>query len=175
LFTQNNQLSLWQSRLALRLGGCLAGLAVVSSLVGALMRRRPPWPWIRSLPWSARRRSLHDAALLTLLAAPMAMVPAVADPTVLAAIVATLPLIALRGAAAIRSDRGRGVGGVQLVAEGVLLALAVALVPQAAALSLVLVPLAIRMAAVAEQRVDIGRWHELHHLAAGDSLSWCDG
>jgi hypothetical protein len=93
----------------------------------------------------------------------------------LPAICSTLPLIALRGAAAIRSDRGLSVGGLQLIAEGVLLSIVVALVPLAAVPVLALVPVGVHLASRAEQRVDIGRWHELHHLAAGDSLSWSDG
>ena len=43
-----------------------------------------------------------------------------------------------------------------------------------AVLFLALAPIAARYAAGLERCQEISRWHELHHLAAGDPLSWGD-
>jgi hypothetical protein len=39
---------------------------------------------------------------------------------------------------------------------------------------LALTPISIWHAAELEKRREISRWHELHHLAAGDPMSWSD-
>ena len=62
----------------------------------------------------------------------------------------------------------------QLLAEALVPVALVTLVPWLSAGFLLLVPLALWQAAEAERNQDVSRWHELHHLAAGDPLSWSD-
>ena len=89
---------------------------------------------------------------------------------------ACLPLAAIRSAAAARQEGGLRFGAWGKIAgEGALAALLIALWPWAAAvLALASVP-AFRAAVRVEQRSKVSQWLELHHLAAGDSLSWSEG
>lgn len=47
-----------------RLGAGLGAAAYVGVGAGALLARRPPWPWVRALPWSAATRVAVDAVVL---------------------------------------------------------------------------------------------------------------
>ncbi len=173
LFRANNTLDLQQMRLAARFGGGAAVVLLLSALAGVLAVRRPAWPWSRSLPWSAHRRVVLDAALLT--APAMAVVLLVARIDVLSAleVLAIVPLVAARAAGAMRSapERRTGAAG-EIATQGGLLAGAAAVLPWLAALALVAVPLALREAAERERAQRVSRWQERHPLAAGDPQSW---
>jgi hypothetical protein len=91
---------------------------------------------------------------------------------VVPSLLATLPWLALRGAAEIRRAPGHQGGAARLLLEGGLVAGLVTLAPWGAAGLLVLTPVALGLAAERERRQETSRWHELHHLAAGDPLSW---
>ena len=106
-------------------------------------------------------------------ACPVMLVASAMAPSSLPAVVATLPLLALRGSAAIREELGRSAGASgPLLLEGLLVAGIVALVPWSAIVMLALTPVAARLGIERERRQPVSRWHELHHLAAGDPLSW---
>ena len=174
-FLTNNELTEVQRAIALRLA-TLSGVVFVMAMVAdGLVKQRPPWPWIRSLPWSALSRVSLDAALLAIVAAPVFLIAALFDPGTVWVVGGTLPLLGLRGAAAIRQAPGRlSSASGQLVLEGVFGAVLVALIPWASLLLLALTPVAARHAAELERCQEISTWHELHHLAAGDPLSWSD-
>jgi hypothetical protein len=175
MFLANNQLERGQELVAVRLAGLAAMVLTVGSLADVVVKRRPPWPWVRSLPASARWRVSIDAAFLAAAAVPAIAATALIDVVAVPALAVTLPVLALRASAAIRYAPGRSSGASgQVLAEGGLAAVVVAMVPAASLLLLASAPLALRWAASAERRQDVSRWHELHYLAAGDSLSWSD-
>jgi hypothetical protein len=173
LFLRNNRLESGQDVLAVRLCGVVAAVVAMAVLADGLVRRRPPWPWIRSLPWSAGARVACDAVLLGSVALPVMIAAAAMAPQALLPMIATLPVIALRGSAAMRDGVGRTVGASgPLLLEGLLVAGLVALLPWAAVAVAALTPVGWRVAIERERRQPISRWHELHYLASGDSLSW---
>jgi hypothetical protein len=174
-FLRNNELTVTQQAIALRLAVITGVVFVMAATADGLVKRRPPWPWIRSLPWSAGTRVALDATLLVVLATPVFLVALIFHPGVVWVVAATLPILGLRGATAIREAPGRlsGASG-QLVLEGMLVAILTALVPWAPLVFLALAPAAARHAAESERCQEISRWHELHHLAAGDPGSWSD-
>jgi hypothetical protein len=173
LFLRNNSLTPGQEEAAARLGGLAAAVLAIAILAEALVKRRPPWPWARSLPWPARLRVGLDAALLGAVALP-SMAVALAVPSVIPSLLATVPWLALRGAAEIRRAPGHQGGTARLLLEGGLVGGLVTLVPWVAWGLLAATPVALGIAAGRERRQEISRWHELHHVAAGDPLSWSD-
>jgi hypothetical protein len=178
-FLHNNLPPLVTSRdqaVAARLGGGAACVLLLCRLAGLLAALRPAWPWARTLPWPSRRRVLDDAGFLATLCLPLAAAAACLQPAVLAPLVATLPFLALRAAAALRRPPGGNVGpaGVILM-EGLLVAGALALLPWLALAFLAAAPWAARDGAARERRLKVSRWMERHHLAAGDPASWSGG
>jgi hypothetical protein len=175
LFLENNSLARAHEVAAVRLAGVFAIVLVVAAIADSLVRRRPPWPWIRSMPWSATHRIALDASLLGAIALPVVAATAGLETSAVIPVLMTLPFVAFRGAAAIRAAPGRasGAAGV-LLAEGLLVAGMVTLVVWTSVAFLALTPLAVWLAAERERRQDVSRWHELHHVAAGDSVSWSD-
>ncbi|MFP5287175.1 MAG: hypothetical protein ACLGI9_15650, partial [Thermoanaerobaculia bacterium] len=91
----------------------------------------------------------------------------------LLAVVAVIPFLALRSAGAMRRapERRAGASG-EVLAEGMLLAALVSLLPWTSVLALAGAPFALRAAAERERRQKVSRWLELHHLAVGDPQSW---
>lgn len=171
-FTAHNALAPEHVRLAARLGAGLATTLSLAQIGESLAVRRPAWPWSRSLPWSAARRVLADALLLGAHALPLVLLAARIAPAALATL-ASLPLLAVRTAGAVRRapERRTGAAG-EILLEGSLLSALVALLPWTSLLALALVPWALRAAAERERRQKVSRWLELHHLAAGDPQSW---
>ena len=171
LFLRNNSLTSGQEEAASRLGGLAAAVLAIAVLAETLVKQRPPWPWARSLPWTARLRVGLDAAVLGAVALPSTAV-ALVEPAVIPSVLATLPWLALRGAAEIRRAPGHQGGTSPLVLEGGLVAGLVTLVPWMAWGLLAATPVALGLAAGRERRQETSRWQELHHAAAGDPLSW---
>jgi hypothetical protein len=148
-------------------------VALLAALAQSLSLRRPPWPWARSLPWTARRRVAADALLLAVLAAPVAGLPLLLAPAAAAAVGALVPLLALRASSALRTGIAERTGAAgRVLLEGATAAGLIALVPWLAAGCLALLPWALRSAAESERGLKPTRWTCQHHLAAGDSLSW---
>ena len=107
-----------------RLAGAMAVAVVVARAADRLALLRPPWPWVRSLPWTARRRVLADVLVLGVLVAPCVLASAWMHGLELGAVVAAVvPLVAARGASAIRRghDAASPPSGVVL-AEGAITA-----------------------------------------------------
>lgn len=172
-FLRNNDLPPDLAGLGARLAGAFTAATLVGSMADRLAVFRPPWPWARSLPWSAARRVGADAAVLAAFAAPSALATAFLDPWSGAAVACVIPLAALRGAAAVRRDGSRRTpASGPVLAEGAFGSAALALVPWLALAALAAVPWALRHAVRRERDVRVSRWAALHHLAAGDPLSW---
>jgi len=173
LFVSNNGLTGSQSNLAVRFAGLTAASFVAAAVADGLAKRRPPWPWARSLPWSATRRVTLDALVVGGAALPAILAAGVIRPAALPSMLIVLPILALRSAAATRSAPGRATGASgQIIAEGCLMAAATAVLPAVTLFAIPATPLALKMAANSEKNQDVSRWHELHHLAVGDSTSW---
>jgi hypothetical protein len=173
LFVSNNALEPARAALAVRLAGATSATILLAGLAHALAVRRPSWPWARSLPWSSTQRVGLDAAFLALHALPLIVASAWIDARAAMAILALLPLLGLRAADAVRASAGERAGaGGRIAAEGIIAAMLVALLPWLALFALAASPLALRAAARREREIKVSRWSELHHLAAGDTLSW---
>jgi hypothetical protein len=157
-----------------RLAGTVAVAVLVARAVDRLALLRPPWPWARSLPWTARRRVLADATALALLGAPGALASGwIHGLAVFAVTAASVPFLALRGAAALRRslDEPSPPSGA-ILAEGAFVAALLALAPWLALAVLALLPWALAAAVRRERDLRVSRWAAMHHLAAGDPLSW---
>jgi hypothetical protein len=172
LFLRNNSLSLAQQATGARLGGGLALLAVLVFLAEALKLRRPPWPWIRSLPSTSRVRVVQDAVLFVAAALPPLWVTGWLAPAAALPLLAGLIFQSVRLAGALRREAAGAsrLGGLAL-GELCLVQLAIAASGWTAAVVLLLVPWALRDATRQEQRQKVTRWHERHHLALGDPAS----
>jgi hypothetical protein len=172
LFLTNNQPSEWQADCAVRLAGGIGMLVLLSSLAEQLLTRRPPWPWVRSLPWTATARITADAVVLGATAGLAIVAAASLRSAALLPLAAALPYLALRAATAVRTGATRAGGAAgNLLIEGFIVTILIALTPWSALIPLALVPLARKLATSAEQRQMVGHWQELIYLSAGDPLS----
>lgn len=176
LFVRNNELEPVYVRLGALLGGGCAVVFLLAGMAESLAVRRPAWPWSRSFPWPASRRVLADSFFLAAHTLPIIPLTAWIEPVASLAVLAMVPLLAVRAAGAMRRapERRTGASG-EVLGEGLLLAAAVALLPWVSLLTLLGTPLAVRAAAERERRQKVSRWQEIHHLAAGDPQSWSAG
>jgi hypothetical protein len=173
LFLRNNVLPSPLAGGAARFGGALAVTLALAQLANVLEIRRPSWPWARSLPSSARTRVTGDAVLLGLLCLPIVIVTAFLNLGAAGVVLALTPFLALRAAAAMRrSDDFRlGASGPVLI-EGAIASGLVALLPWLGCAALAAIHFALRDATERERALKVTRWSGLHHVAAGDTLSW---
>jgi hypothetical protein len=175
LFVRNNVLPDHLARGGARLGGALGATFALAGCADALVARRPSWPWARSLPWGARRRVMGDALMLGALGTPIIVATAVLDLGAASAVAALLPLLALRAAAAMRQGgSSRSPASGPLIVEGAFASGLVALVPWLSIAALAAVPFALRSATERERALKVTRWSAVHHIAAGDTLSWTE-
>jgi hypothetical protein len=175
LFVRNNVLPSQLAGGAVRLGGTLAATMALAECADALAIRRPSWPWARSLPSAAQHRVAVDALILGFLCAPILAATAALDPGAAGVVVALLPLLALRAAAAMRrGGKSRSAASGPVLIEGAFASGLIALIPWLAIAALVAVPLALRAAVQRDQAQKVTRWSALHHVAAGDTLSWTE-
>jgi hypothetical protein len=173
LFTTNNILTPDVVRESIRLGGVLAIAFALAVVADALAIRRPSWPWARSLPVSSHVRVLRDAALLGALCLPLVVATIGLDVRAAAAVAAVTPLLAMRAAAAMRrGGASRSAASGPVLVEGAFLGGLIALVPWLSIVALAVLPIGLRAAVQRERALKVTRWSELHHLAAGDTLSW---
>jgi len=175
-FLWNNPVSGPTAAAAARFGGTLAAAVFLAGAASILASVRPPWPLARTWPREARRRVLDDALFLALpavlLLVPLGLIEARAVP----AAAGCLPLLGLRAAAAVRLDRELRFGAwVGVLAEGAFVAAVVCFEPLASIAFLFLAEPAFRASVRMEKRQKVSRWLELHHLSAGDPLSWSEG
>ena len=158
-------------------GLALSLAAFIGTAADALAARRPAWPWLRSLPRSSAARIRADALFLGLLALPLAAgLALLRRPAWEAAFLAgPLAWLAFRGAGAMREsgDRPFGVLG-QIVVEGTIMSLVLALLPWTSGILAAATPGAYLLARNAERRLKPTLWTERRHSNAGDPLSWSE-
>jgi len=176
LFLRNNSLNPRLISSAVRFGGTLCLAVFLAILANILAVKRPPWPWLRSLPLSSGQRILADSLFLaahaSILLIPVFMIH---SPSFLAA-AAFLPVAAARTAGVIRQARELRLGAAgKLLVEGFIAALFLSLWPWTAVVFLACVPPVFLDAVGKEKYQRVSLWLEIHHLAAGDSLSWSQG
>jgi len=173
LFIINNRFIGHLAGATVRFGGMLSTVLFLGLLANVLSVRRPPWPWVRSLPFSSRSRVIADAVFLAVPSLSLVAVVVALNTWAGLATLVCLPLLSLRAAAHLyRNPEHRSNPALAVILEGGLAALALALAPWLAAVSLAGLPLALADAARQERQLKVSRWAELHHLAAGDSQSW---
>jgi hypothetical protein len=157
-----------------RVCGVISLALFAGALANALLATRQPWPWARSLPWSARHRVLGDACLLgiPLCAVPLGLSSVSATQALVVA--SLLPLAATSASAAVRGAGNRQTGAageclvVMLVAGG-----AIAMWPPLSLGAIAATPFFVWLGARDRNRVAT-RWVELHHAATGDP-GWLSG
>jgi len=158
-----------------RVCGVLSLGLFAGTLANALLTMRQPWPWARSLPWSARARVLGDACVLgiPLCAVPVALCAVNATQALVVASV--VPLAAASGAAGIRGAGNRQTGAAGECMVGVLvIGGAVAIWPVISFVAIAVAPLFIWLGARRDRNSVATRWIELHHAASGDP-GWLSG
>jgi len=173
LFLANNALVPRQTFRAVIFGGTLA-LAIFSAfLANALAARRPPWPWVRSLPWSAKQRVMADSFFICLSALPIIILVAfIKIPAIWPATLCVAPF-AFFASLTMRRGVEYSSGPLwQILIVGTTASVLVCLIPLISVFFFLSTPLILRYGAELEKRQKVSRWLEIHHLAAGDPLSW---
>jgi hypothetical protein len=142
-------------------------------IAGRLSERRPVWPWVRSLPWTARERVLIDANFLAILSVPQLVLTSLLDVRALWPVACSLPLVVTLASLIMRRGfRYRLGAGEMITYVGIAGAVTLSVFPWISFLYLALTPLAVKYAIDEERAQKVSLWHEMHHLAAGDPLSW---
>jgi len=173
IFVQNNSFSLPLNFRAMCFGGALSIFLFCAFIAGRLSERRPVWPWVRSLPWTARERVLIDANFLAILSVPQLVLTSLLDVRALWPVACSLPLVVTLASLIMRRGfRYRLGAGEMITYVGIAGAVTLSVFPWISLLYLALTPLAVKYAIDEERAQKVSLWHEMHHLAAGDPLSW---
>jgi hypothetical protein len=161
-FVHNNRLPAHDRLRAAILGGAVSCVVLAAQFANLLAKRRPTWHWSRSLPWSARQRVLWDALWLTAMAGSILALTGWTDSRAVAPLLAGLPCLALRAAAA---TRARSAGGrspaTQVLTEGLPAAALLALQPLSAVAFFVAAPFVLDWAAERDRGEKLGAWRPL--------------
>jgi len=175
LFIANNNPAPLLAEQVIRFGGALSLVLFCSIFANMLASRRPPWPWIRSLPWSAKTRIAWDVSFVSVHALPLVVLVGIMNLRVMIPLAVTLPLLGVYSAYSIRRapESAMGASG-KVLLQGTFGSLFLCLFPWSSLFFLALTPLVLIEATKAEKHQKVSRWLELHHLAAGDSLSWSE-
>ncbi|MCA9729128.1 MAG: hypothetical protein KC729_15670 [Candidatus Eisenbacteria bacterium] len=172
LFRTNNDLTREQAAGATRL--CMMSAILLSQVVTAeaLLTRRRPWPWLRSLPGSSRQRVGEDLAMLGIPALAAVLGACLLDPVAALTGLCASPLLVVLAGLTLRHARGRtsGVVGLLMGAGAVLVAIVTRWPASAFVMLLSTVPLFL-LTARSDRRLVVTAWDPLHNDAAGDSLS----
>lgn len=173
LFLRNNDLNVHQASVGIRLCGCLAVAAVILGLADQIRLRRPPWSWIRSQPWTARRRVLEDASWLGLSCLPVVLasfwIGAGEAPLASWALLPTSTYLAMRASGSLWHRRpGSTRLGATVYVESAVVVAWCAVTPWAALGLCILLPWAWSWAAAAEQRFKVSRFRERQHHMEGE-------
>jgi hypothetical protein len=173
LFLANNDVSSLLAVRVIRFGGAMSLIVFCSILANMLASRRPPWPWLRSLPRSARSRIIDDSAFILLHLLPLLLIIGVLNLKAMLPLALALPLFVVYSSYSIRQapESRMGASG-KILFFGAFSALLLCLIPLSSFFFLALTPLSLKVAVQAEKHKKVSGWLELHHLAAGDSLSW---
>lgn len=175
LFLVNNHPSPQLAERVVRFGGALSMVVFCSIFANMLASHRPPWPWVRSLPWSSKSRIIWDSSLISFpLLSLFALVSLMNLKSVLP-LAASLPILSVYSSYSIRHapESLAGSSG-KVLLYGSIGALLLYLIPWFSLFFLAMTPVVLKEAIKAEKRQKVSRWLELHHLAAGDSLSWSE-
>jgi len=151
-----------------RFAGSVASVLCLSSLSKALALRRPMWPLARSFPWSAARRVGEDGFFLAGHTLPLVLLVAVHSGGAALQVLALLPFLSLLAAGHMRRIPEWRSGALVFLAEGLLAASLLALLPWTALGWLVGAIPALHSSAESERRQKVTRWSDLHHDDAGD-------
>ena len=173
LFIANNKPSPLLAEQMIRFGGALGQVLFCSIFANILASRRPPWPWIRSLPWTANTRIVWDSCFIGLHAFPLVVLLGTMNLKSMLPLALSLPLLASYSAYSMRHESGSAMGASgKVLLLGTFASLLLCLIPWSSLCFLALTPIAFHKAIKAEKHQKVSQWLELHHLAAGDSLSW---
>ncbi len=175
LFIVNNNPDAVLAGQVIRFGGALSQILLCAVFANMLASRRPPWPWVRSLPWSAKARILWDAFFVGLHMIPLLFLIGAMNWGSMFPLAASLPFFAAYSAHAIRlaPELTTGAAG-KILLLGIFYALFLCLIPWSSLCFLALTPFILLQGIKADKHQKVSRWLELHHLAAGDSLSWSE-
>jgi hypothetical protein len=173
LFIVNNDPTPLLAEKMICFGGAMSLILFCSVFANMLASRRPPWPWIRSLPWSAKARIIWDSTFIGFHALPITALVGIMNLKSMLPLVVSLPLLTAYCAYSIRQapESVMGASG-KVLLLGTIGSLFLCLIPWISVGFLVLAPLVLHLGANREKLQKVSRWLELHHLAAGDSLSW---
>lgn len=173
LFIANNNPPPLLAEQVTRFGGTLGVIFFCAILANMLAARRPPWPWIRSLPWSARSRILSDSSFISIFVLPLLVIIGMMNPKSMLPLALSVFSFVLYSVYSIRqcAESLMGASG-KFLLSGTIGALLLCIIPASSLIFLGLVPWILKEAIKAEKNQKVSRWLELHHLAVGDSLSW---
>jgi hypothetical protein len=175
LFIANNNPSPLLAERVIRLGGALGLIVFCSVFSNILAARRPPWPWIRSLPWSSQSRILLDSSFICLHLLPFLIIIGMMDLKSVLPLAVSFPIFILYSVYSVRETFESPIGASgKVLLYGAMGALFLCLIPWSSLFFLALTPWIFKEAVKAEKSQKVSRWLELHHLAAGDPLSWSD-
>ncbi|MGB6341063.1 MAG: hypothetical protein WBF32_14935, partial [Candidatus Aminicenantaceae bacterium] len=142
-------------------------------IANSLAVRRPPWPWARSLPWSAKQRITTDALLIGLSAIPILFLVMLIKIQAIWPVVVCFPPLVFFASLTVRRAFEYQLGAVwQTLIVGTTASVMICLVPLISVVFLAMTPLLMKYGAEQEKQQKVSRWLEMHHLTAGDSLSW---
>ena len=173
IFLSNNTLTPLQISRGVIFGGTLSTAVFCALAAHLLAVRRPPWPWGRSLPWSASHRILTDTVLIGALTLPLIVIISFIESSALWPVVASLLPLAAFAALMIRPAFLYPMGALgRALLIGTVVSIIVCLLPAISLIFLASTPVILKFAAAEERNQKVSAWLEMHHLAAGDSLSW---
>ena len=173
LFLSNNTLTPHQIFRGVIFGGTLSIAVFCAFTANLLAVRRPPWPWSRSLPWSANHRILTDTILIGLLTIPMLVLISLIKGQAIWPVAATLLPLTAFASLMVRTAFTYQLGALgRAFIFGTVASVLVCLIPAMSFVFLASTPVLLRYAAAEEKNQKVSAWLEMHHLAAGDSLSW---
>ncbi|MFN0180395.1 MAG: hypothetical protein ACKVZ0_16465 [Gemmatimonadales bacterium] len=172
LYRINNGLDADQALWSARLAATLGPLVTFGRLGDRLVEVRRPWPWSRSLPWSAASRTALDGAAFAAYSLPTLLLAGLLDWRAVAVGLMVLPAGCFLAVGAHRRAAGRHLRATgELVVTGGAVAAGVAWSPWAAGAMLLAAPFLWWYAARADRRLVATGWQDLHHGAIGDSLA----
>jgi hypothetical protein len=173
LFLSNNTLTPLQVSRGVIFGGTLSIATFYAFAANLLAVRRPPWPWGRSLPWSASHRILTDTVLIGVLTLPLIVLISFIHSSALWPIIVSLLPLAAFSALMIRTAFLYPMGALgRTFITGTVASVLMCLLPALSFIFLASTPVILKFAAAGEKNQKVSAWLEMHHLAAGDSLSW---
>jgi hypothetical protein len=173
LFLSNNTLTTHQMFRAVIFGGTLSVAMFCAFIANSLAVRRPPWPWARSLPWTAKQRITADAWLIGLSAIPILVLVMLIKIQATWPVAVCFPPLIFFASLAVRRAFKNQLGALwQILIVGITTSMLVCLIPLISIVFLAMTPLLIKYGVELEKQQKVSRWLEMHHLAAGDSLSW---